>query len=67
MVKFPFEFIYHFEDVYRRSVPIFAKGNDNFRENENFSETKFREHVPIFAFRQNGKNRFHFNPSMVSF
>jgi hypothetical protein len=45
-------------------------GNDNFRENENFRETKFREisrkfaHFRIiYAFRENGKNRFRFNPT----
>jgi hypothetical protein len=43
---------------------------ENFLGNENFRETKFREiswkyaHFRIiFAFRENGKNRFRFNPT----
>jgi hypothetical protein len=45
-------------------------GNVNFRETENFRDTKFREFSRkfahfriIFAFRENWKNRFRFNPT----
>jgi hypothetical protein len=37
-------------------------GNENFQENENFRETKFRENLLIFAFRENGKKTFSFQP-----
>jgi hypothetical protein len=38
---------------------------ENFRENENFRETKFRENRPIFAwFSQNWKMHFRFNPTL---
>jgi hypothetical protein len=37
-------------------------GNENMREN--FRETKFRENLLVFAFRENGKNRYRFNPTL---
>jgi hypothetical protein len=39
-------------------------GNENFHENKNFRETKFCENLLIFAFRQNGKKHFRFNPRL---
>jgi uncharacterized membrane protein len=56
MAKFPFEFII---------LKMFIA--ENFRENENFRETKFRENLLIFAFRENGKNHFRFNPNTWEF
>jgi hypothetical protein len=46
-----------------------ALQNKNFRENENFRETKFRENLLIFAsfslFSKMEKNRFRLNPTLV--
>jgi hypothetical protein len=56
MVKFPFEFII-LKIFIAETVPIVA---------ETSWETKFRENIAhfriIFAFCENGKTRFRFNP-----
>jgi hypothetical protein len=56
MVKFPFEFI-----ILKMFIAETYPFRENFLGNENF-----RENLLIFAFRENGKNRFRFNPSWAS-
>jgi hypothetical protein len=64
-------FVFVFSRKFRENLfSLFAKkAYEKLRKNENFRETKFREisrkfaHFRIiFAFRENGKNRFRFNP-----
>jgi hypothetical protein len=55
---------YHFEDGLSQKRTHFR---ENFMGNENFRETKFALFRIIFAFCENGKNRFRFNPSWKVF
>jgi hypothetical protein len=53
MVKFLFEFII-LKCLWQKRTHF----RENFLRNKNFRQTKFRENLLIFAFRENGKNFF---------